>query len=135
MCRPLPEAMDSTVITTPTISVAMLISIMVRVPAFRSITTARPAEPVNTNTGSPPHTTEVECTRVRVRAGPSAPYRPFSAHTANITGAAIATDARADLGSLNSGTMRASAPGLRLTVSFRGRTASACKTKTPSSTI
>ena len=106
-------------------------SITVRAAARRSTMVATTAEAASTNRLRPPSTTSPEPVSACTSAGPSAPYSPASAHTANSTGTAVSTGARSARGRVISGRRLASAPGTRLTVSRITAIAVACRASTP----
>ena len=106
-------------------------SITVRAAARRSAMVATTAEPASTNRLRAPSTTLSEPVSVWTSAGPSAPYSPASAHTANSTGTAVSTGARSPRGRVTSGRRLASAPGAGLTVSRIATIAAACRASTP----
>ena len=106
-------------------------SITVRAAARRSTMVATTAEAASTNRLRLPSTTLPEPVSACTSAGPSAPYSPASAHTANSTGTAVSTGARSARGRVISGRRLASAPGARLTVSRIAAIAVACRASTP----
>ena len=99
----------------------------------RASTAAAPLA-ASTASESPPSATEPEPETSRTSAGPSAPYRPASAHTATRAGAASSSGARVCAGTANVGRTDASAPGLGADVSGISATPMPWITSTPSST-
>jgi hypothetical protein len=71
---------------------------------------ATTAEAASTNRLRLPSITSPEPVSACTSAGPSAPYSPASAHTANSTGAAVCTGARSARGRAISGRKLARAP-------------------------
>ena len=126
-----PRLTASTVTATPVIRAAMPASITVRAAARRSAMIATTAEPASTNRLRLPSTTLPEPVSACTSAGPSAPYSPASAHTANSTGTAVSTGPRSARGRVISGRRLASAPGAGLTVSRIATIAAACRASTP----
>ena len=78
-----------TVTATPVIRAAIPDSITVRAAARRAAMIATTAEAASANRLRPPSTTLLEPVSPCTSAGPSAPYSPASAHTANNTGTAV----------------------------------------------
>ena len=126
-----PRLTPATVTATPVIRAMMPTSITVRAAARRSTTIATTADAARMNRLRPPSSTSPDPVSACTSAGPSAPYRPASAHTANRTGMAVSTGARSSRGSVISGRRLASAPRVRLTVSRIAAIAVAWTTSTP----